>query len=80
MAQGQLMGGLDSNLDGKLQPAELRGTTGERLKANFAALDTNHDGVLDKAELAGAAAIFRRPGGGQRAAAPEPSVRPVASN
>jgi Copper type II ascorbate-dependent monooxygenase, C-terminal domain/EF hand len=79
LASGQLMGDLDFNMDGVLQPSELRGATGERLKANFAALDTNHDGVLDKAELAAAAAIFRRPGGARRAAAPEPPVRPVAS-
>lgn len=75
LAAGQLMGDLDSNLDGKLQMSELRGTTGARLKAAFAALDTNHDGVLDQAELA--AAAMRRPGG-QRAAAP--AAQPVASN
>jgi len=77
LAAGQLMGGLDSNMDGKLQPAELRGTTGEKLKEAFATLDANHDGVLDKAELAGAYAVLRR-GGGQRAAAPQPT--PAASN
>ncbi|WP_293372884.1 redoxin domain-containing protein [Phenylobacterium sp.] len=89
LAAGQLMGDLDLNMDGKLEPSELRGAQGARLKANFAALDTNHDGVLDKDELA--AATLRRPGGSPRAAAAaeptarpapstEPTIRPVASN
>jgi mono/diheme cytochrome c family protein len=78
MAKGQLMGGLDSNLDGKLQIAELRGQVGEKLKAALAALDTNHDGALDQAELA--AASVRGPNlvrPQQTAAEPR---RPVASN
>jgi peroxiredoxin len=75
LAAGQLMGDLDLNMDGKLQLSELRGATGARLKAAFAALDANHDGALDKAELA--AASMRR--GGQRATAPAPAPQPATS-
>lgn len=80
LAAGQLMGDLDANMDGKLEPSELRGTSGERLKARFAALDKNHDGFLDKAELA--AAFVRQPGDGRgpRTGQAEPAARPVASN
>jgi hypothetical protein len=52
LQQGQLMGVLDDNMDGRLDMSELRGKQGVFLKANFAALDANHDGVLDKDELA----------------------------
>jgi hypothetical protein len=52
LAKGQIMGDLDTDMDGRLQPAELRGQLGQRLKANFAALDANHDGALDADELA----------------------------
>ena len=54
LAKGQLMGDLDANMDGKLQPDELRGQVGKRLKAQFAALDKDHDGSLDAGELAAA--------------------------
>jgi peroxiredoxin len=47
----QMMGSLDSNLDGKIEPAELKGPLAG-LRARFAELDTNHDGVLDAQELA----------------------------
>jgi len=47
----QMMGSLDSNLDGKIEPAELKGPLAG-LRAKFAELDTNHDGVLDAQELA----------------------------
>jgi hypothetical protein len=79
MAKGQLMGGLDSNLDGKLQMSELRGQVGQKLKAAFEALDKNHDGALDQAELA--AASVRGPNLVRpQQTATEPSGRPVASN
>ena len=79
MAKGQLIGALDSNLDGKLQPDELRGQVGQKLKAAFAALDTNHDGALDADELA--AATVRGPNlvRPQRTAS-EAGGRPAASN
>lgn len=47
----QMMGSLDSNLDGFIEPNELKGPMAS-LKAKFAELDTNHDGKLDAAELA----------------------------
>jgi mono/diheme cytochrome c family protein len=59
LAKGQLMGDLDANMDGKLQPAELRGQVGRRLLAQFATLDKDHDGSLDATELA--AAMVRGP-------------------
>ncbi len=46
----QMMGSLDSNVDGFIQPNELKGPLAG-LKARFAELDTNHDGKLDQAEL-----------------------------
>jgi peroxiredoxin len=79
MAKGQLMGDLDSNMDGKLQPAELRGQVGQRLKAAFATLDRNHDGALDHDELAAASARGPNLVRPQRTAT-EPAGRPVASN
>ena len=46
----ELIGGLDSNLDGFIEPEELKGPLA-RLKPRFAALDKNHDGKLDASEL-----------------------------
>ena len=82
LSAGQLMGVLDDNMDGKLQLAELRGTSGANLKSRFAAVDLNGDGALDKTEIA--ASRVRTPGdGGPRGApatpAPAAAVRPVAS-
>jgi hypothetical protein len=47
----QMMGSLDANVDGKIEPRELKGPLAG-LRAKFAELDANHDGVLDQAELA----------------------------
>jgi mono/diheme cytochrome c family protein len=95
MAKGQLMGALDSNMDGKLEPSELRGAQGQRLKANFAALDKNHDGYIDKDELAAASVrgpnLVRTASGSaapasataqtaQPIAAADPPGRPVAAS
>jgi mono/diheme cytochrome c family protein len=52
LARGQLMGALDLSFDGKLQPAELRGEVGSRIKANLTTLDKDQDGALDLGELA----------------------------
>ncbi|CAN5238758.1 hypothetical protein BH11PSE2_BH11PSE2_03100 [soil metagenome] len=49
---GRNMGILDSNLNGKVEQAELKGPMGRQLKMAFPKLDANHDGVLDGAELA----------------------------
>jgi hypothetical protein len=49
----QIIGSLDSNLDGKIEPNELKGPLAG-LRSRFAELDTNHDGVLDAKEMAAA--------------------------
>ena len=54
LQQGHTMGVLDDDLDGSLQPAELRGKQGEWLKANFNVLDVNNDDVLAGDEIAAA--------------------------
>lgn len=41
---------LDDNLDGKIEPDELRGARFAKLRANFAMFDKNGDGGLDKEE------------------------------
>ena len=46
----QMMGSLDSNLDGFIEKNELKGPL-KYLQAKFDELDTNHDGKLDQAEL-----------------------------
>jgi hypothetical protein len=51
LQQTHLIGVLDDNIDGKLQPAELRGLLAVGLKNNFAAMDANKDGVLDQGEI-----------------------------
>jgi hypothetical protein len=61
--ENRLVGFLDSNLDGKLEKAELRGQIGNNLLAHFDSIDANHDGVIDKTELNAAVAkmqMFRR--------------------
>jgi hypothetical protein len=62
LQQSAMLGMLDTNLDGKVQQAELRGPIGNQLKPAFAQVDANHDGALDPTELA---AMQR--GGGRRA-------------
>ena len=44
------IGILDSNMDGKIQKAELRGPIGRMVAARFDQFDTNHDGVIDATE------------------------------
>jgi hypothetical protein len=51
LQQTHLIGVLDDNIDGKLQPAELRGLLAVGLKNNFATMDANKDGVLDQGEI-----------------------------
>jgi hypothetical protein len=51
---------LDDNIDGKIQPEELRGRRFERLKATFDQFDLNHDGGLDQAEYFAAAGARAR--------------------
>ena len=49
--QSQLFGMLDSNIDGKIQKAELRGKVGQMMGKYWDQLDADHDGSLDKAEM-----------------------------
>ncbi len=74
----RLMGMLDSNLDGKIELAELRGKMGENLKANFKMIDKDGDGSIDMAELSAVQAYMRAhrrqgPPPPQQAAAPPPA-------
>jgi hypothetical protein len=85
LQQGQMMGVLDDNLDGKLSMAELRGRQVAVIKANFTMADTNKDGFIDKNEL-NAAMNFIRQQGRQRAQqssaparAPTPAAKPSSS-
>ena len=68
MLQGNLMlGVMDDNLDGKLQPAELRGQMGEGILKYLPIVDTNKDGAIDQKELDAAMKLLprgRRGGGG----------------
>ncbi|THD74398.1 MAG: hypothetical protein E7812_18940 [Phenylobacterium sp.] len=64
-----LFGVLDTNIDGRLEPAELHGKAGEMLKKYFALIDTDHDGYIEPAELAAAQKLLpkgRRGGGGDQ--------------
>ena len=53
----QLIGSLDANLDGVIEPEELKGPLAG-LRARFAELDKDHDGTLDAKELS-AVNMFR---------------------
>jgi len=72
LQQSHLVGVLDDNLDGKLQPAELRGRLAVGLKTNFTGLDANKDGALDKDEIAASR-------GGGRSQAAGASAAPTAA-
>jgi mono/diheme cytochrome c family protein len=50
--QDRMLGMLDSNIDGKIEKAELKGQIGRMMAKYWDQLDTDHDGSLDKAELA----------------------------
>jgi hypothetical protein len=51
LMESGLVGGLDANVDGVVEPEELKGPATAALRAKFAELDKNHDGVLDAAEM-----------------------------
>jgi len=51
LMESGLVGGLDANVDGVIEPSELRGPSTAAIRAKFAELDKNHDGVLDAAEM-----------------------------
>ncbi len=73
MGKTRLLGMMDSNYDGKLSKAELRGRMGAQLSKYFDMLDKNHDGFLDAGELAAAQQMM---GGARRSAAAPPSAKP----
>ncbi|MDB5452630.1 MAG: hypothetical protein JWO33_1208, partial [Caulobacteraceae bacterium] len=60
MQAGRTIGILDDNLDGKIEVAELKGGTGNMIKARFAQLDVDKDGALSAAELAPVTAAVSR--------------------
>jgi hypothetical protein len=66
----RLMGMLDSNIDGKLEKAELKGQIGEQILKYWDVLDKNHDGFIDKDELA----AMQKMGGHRREAAAKPAT------
>jgi hypothetical protein len=72
MGKFRLIGMLDSNYDGKIEKAELRGKMGAQLGKFFDMLDKNHDGLLDQSELAAAQAMM----GGRRGSAIAPPGKP----
>jgi hypothetical protein len=51
LQSSMMVGALDDDLDGKVEPNELKGPLA-MLKTRFAELDRNHDGGLDASELA----------------------------
>jgi hypothetical protein len=64
MQGGLMLGVMDDSMDGKLQPAELKGNLGENLRKYFALIDTNKDGGISQAELTAAQKLM--PGRKQR--------------
>jgi EF hand domain-containing protein len=51
LTDSMMIGALDDDADGFVEPGELHGRMGEMLKGRFAELDKNHDGKLDAEEL-----------------------------
>jgi peroxiredoxin len=51
LQESGMIGGLDANVDGKIELSELKGPSTSFIRAKFAELDKNHDGVLDAAEM-----------------------------
>jgi hypothetical protein len=64
------LGVMDDNMDGKLQPSELKGPMGEMMKKNLAMVDSDKDGVISQAELTAAQKMLGRGRGGAPAATP----------
>jgi len=71
----RLMGMLDSNIDGKISKAELKGQIGEQILKYWDVLDKNHDGFIDKEELA---AMDKMGGQHHRREAAAPAAQPAA--
>ena len=51
MLAGKVMGGLDDDLDGKIQLSETKGRVYKALAPKFAEFDVNKDGGIDATEL-----------------------------
>jgi len=51
LMESGMIGALDTNVDGVVEKAELRGPMGSMLKTRFDQVDANHDGVLQETEL-----------------------------
>ena len=51
LQESGMIGGLDANVDGKIELAELKGPSTSFIRAKFADLDKNHDGALDADEM-----------------------------
>ena len=78
LAANRLVGIFDTDMDGKISMAELKGQPGEGLKAKFAVLDRDHDGKLDKAELAMVANMMERHQRTAEAPTPPAAAKPAA--
>ncbi|MDZ4372546.1 MAG: redoxin domain-containing protein [Phenylobacterium sp.] len=50
LMKSRMVGMMDSNLDGKIQPEELKGGLGDAIRPRFALADANKDGGIDIAE------------------------------
>ncbi|MFN9928633.1 MAG: redoxin domain-containing protein [Phenylobacterium sp.] len=50
LMKSRMVGMMDSNLDGKIQPEELRGGLGNAIRPRFAMADANKDGGIDVQE------------------------------
>ena len=86
-----MMGVLDTNMDGKIEKAELRGgpkSPARTLLQYFDLIDSDHDGSIDAKELAAAQKFMARGRGGQAAqggdkaapaAQPMPAATPAAA-
>jgi mono/diheme cytochrome c family protein len=70
MQGGLMMGAMDDDMDGKLQPAELKGNLGDTLNKYFAMIDANKDGSIDATELTAAQKFM----GSRRRAAAAPTA------
>jgi mono/diheme cytochrome c family protein len=76
MQKGLMMGVMDDSMDGKLQPAELKGNMGDNLKKYFTLIDQDHDGAISQKELDQATAYLGRMGGGGRRPNNNPAQKP----
>lgn len=78
LMKSRMVGMMDSDLDGKIQPGELRGGLGDAIRPRFALADANKDGGIDVKEwepiqkMLDAGGQRRRPAPTTTSAAPAP--------